>query len=57
VKKVFGKLQIFSAAFMAFGQGSNDGQKFIGAFTLVLVLSGCCPRSWYPRGSFWRAPA
>ncbi len=43
VKKVFGKLQILSAAFMAFGHGSNDGQKFIGAFTLALVLGGVLP--------------
>jgi PiT family inorganic phosphate transporter len=40
VKKLFGKLQILSAAFMAFGHGSNDGQKFIGVFTLALVLGG-----------------
>ena len=38
VRRLFGKLQILSAAFMAFSHGSNDGQKFIGAFTLVLVL-------------------
>ncbi len=40
VRKIFGKLQIFSAAFMAFGHGSNDGQKFMGAFGLALLLSG-----------------
>lgn len=40
VRKLFGKLQILSAAFMAFGHGSNDGQKFIGVFTLALVLGG-----------------
>lgn len=40
VRKLFGKLQLLSAAFMAFGHGSNDGQKFIGAFTLALVLGG-----------------
>jgi PiT family inorganic phosphate transporter len=40
VQKIFGKLQILSAAFMAFGHGSNDGQKFIGVFTLALVLGG-----------------
>ncbi len=40
VKKLFGKCQILSAAFMAFGHGSNDGQKFIGAFVLALVLGG-----------------
>ena len=43
VKSLFGKLQILSAAFMAFGHGSNDGQKFIGAFTLALVLGGALP--------------
>ena len=40
VRKLFGKLQILSAAFMAYSHGANDGQKFIGAFTLVLLLSG-----------------
>jgi PiT family inorganic phosphate transporter len=39
-RRLFGRLQIFSAAFMAFGHGSNDGQKFIGVFTLTLVLGG-----------------
>jgi len=34
---------LLSAAFMAFGHGSNDGQKFIGAFTLALVLGGVLP--------------
>jgi len=43
IRKLFGKLQILSAAFMAFGHGSNDGQKFIGAFTLALVLGGVLP--------------
>jgi PiT family inorganic phosphate transporter len=37
-RKVFSKLQILSAAFMAFTHGSNDGQKFMGVFTLALVL-------------------
>ena len=49
VRNIFGKLQILSAAFMAFGHGSNDGQKFIGAFTLALVLGGVLPEfnvSW-----------
>ena len=43
VRKTFGKLQILSAAFMAFGHGSNDGQKFIGTFTLALLLGGIIP--------------
>jgi PiT family inorganic phosphate transporter len=36
----FSRLQILSAAFMAFSHGSNDGQKFMGVFTLALVLGG-----------------
>jgi len=40
IRRVFGRLQVLSSAFMAFGHGSNDGQKFIGAFTLALVLGG-----------------
>ncbi|MCS6952893.1 MAG: inorganic phosphate transporter [Bryobacterales bacterium] len=43
IRRVFGRLQVLSAAFMAFSHGSNDGQKFIGAFTLVLVLGGVLP--------------
>jgi PiT family inorganic phosphate transporter len=40
IRQFFGKAQLLSAAFMAFGHGSNDGQKFIGVFSLVLLLSG-----------------
>ena len=40
VRRVFGKAQILSAAFMAFSHGSNDGQKFIGIFSLALLLGG-----------------
>jgi PiT family inorganic phosphate transporter len=43
VRRLFGRLQLVSAAFMAFSHGSNDGQKFIGAFTLTLVLGGVLP--------------
>ncbi len=43
VRRFFGKAQILSAAFMAFSHGSNDGQKFIGVFTLVLVIGGVLP--------------
>jgi PiT family inorganic phosphate transporter len=48
VRGLFGRLQIMSAAFMAFSHGSNDGQKFIGAFTLTLVLGGLLPRFEVP---------
>ena len=43
VRRLFSRLQPFSAAFMAFGHGSNDGQKFIGVFALALVLGGILP--------------
>jgi PiT family inorganic phosphate transporter len=37
VNRVFGKLQIGSAAFMAFSHGSNDAQKTMGVITLALA--------------------
>jgi PiT family inorganic phosphate transporter len=40
IRSVFSRLQILSAAFMAFSHGSNDGQKFMGVFALALVLGG-----------------
>ncbi|MFQ5828797.1 MAG: anion permease [Candidatus Methylomirabilia bacterium] len=43
VRRLFSRLQLLSAAFMAFSHGSNDGQKFIGTFTLTLVLGGVIP--------------
>jgi len=43
VKTTFRYLQILSSAFMAFSHGSNDGQKFMGAFTLALVLGHALP--------------
>jgi inorganic phosphate transporter, PiT family len=48
VRRVFGRLQILSAAFMAFSHGSNDGQKFIGVFTLALLLGGVLPTFQVP---------
>jgi inorganic phosphate transporter, PiT family len=44
VRKVFGRLQVGSAASMAFGHGTNDGQKFIGVFVLTLILGGAYTR-------------
>ena len=41
--RLFSRLQIFSAAFMAFNHGSNDGQKFIGVFALALFIGGVLP--------------
>ncbi|MDD5223425.1 MAG: inorganic phosphate transporter [bacterium] len=50
IKKIFGPLQMLSAAFMAFAHGSNDGQKFMGVFTLALVMGGVLPEFKIP---FW----
>ncbi|MBN1505023.1 MAG: inorganic phosphate transporter [Candidatus Eisenbacteria bacterium] len=36
-------LQVFSSAFVAFSHGSNDGQKFMGPFSLALVMGGVLP--------------
>jgi len=48
VRRTFGRLQILSAGFMAFSHGSNDGQKFIGVFTLALMLGGILPAFQVP---------
>jgi PiT family inorganic phosphate transporter len=38
---------------MAFSHGSNDGQKFMGVFTLALILGGVMPM---PEGSAFPIP-
>jgi len=48
VRRVFGRLQVASAALMSLSHGSNDGQKFIGVFTLALVLGGVLPEFAVP---------
>jgi PiT family inorganic phosphate transporter len=40
VNKHFSKLQIISAAFMAFSHGSNDAQKSMGIITVALLAGG-----------------
>jgi PiT family inorganic phosphate transporter len=39
----FRRLQVLSAAFMAFSHGSNDAQKTMGIMTLALVTAGVIP--------------
>lgn len=39
----FRRLQLVSAAFMAFSHGSNDAQKTMGIMTLALVTAGILP--------------
>jgi PiT family inorganic phosphate transporter len=48
VRGPFRGLQILSSGFMAFSHGSNDGQKFMGAFTLALVLANVLPEFVIP---------
>ncbi|MGH2355307.1 MAG: inorganic phosphate transporter [Chloroflexota bacterium] len=43
IRAIFSRGQIASAAFMAFSHGSNDAQKFMGAFALTLVAGGVLP--------------
>jgi len=39
VSRVFGKLQLFSAAYMGFSHGTNDAQKTMGIIALALVAA------------------
>ncbi|MDM8000789.1 MAG: inorganic phosphate transporter [Dehalococcoidia bacterium] len=52
VRAVFGRLQIISAGFMAFSHGSNDGQKFMGIFTLAMVLEYARQNGLTPSSDF-----
>jgi len=40
ITTIFGKLQIVTAAAMAFSHGSNDAQKTMGVITLALLVNG-----------------
>ena len=44
----FRRLQVLSAAFMAFSHGSNDAQKTMGIVTLALVAAGLIPEPVVP---------
>jgi len=39
-RRLFDRLQLLSAAFMAFNHGLNDGQKFMGVFALTMLAGG-----------------
>ncbi|MCH7566451.1 MAG: inorganic phosphate transporter, partial [Nitrospirae bacterium] len=41
--KLFSRLQIVSAGFMAFSHGANDAQKAMGIITLALLSAGLIP--------------
>jgi PiT family inorganic phosphate transporter len=44
----FRRLQVVSAAYMAFSHGSNDAQKTMGVMTLALVTAGIIPEFKVP---------
>lgn len=48
-KRFFDRFQILTGMGMAFAHGLNDGQKFIGVFTLGLVMGGVLPEFEIPK--------
>ena len=49
-KRYFDRMQMMSAGFMAFNHGLNDGQKFMGVFTMTLLAGGAIKEFHIP---FW----
>lgn len=47
-KRNYDRAQMASAAFMAFNHGLNDGQKFMGVFTMTLLAGGAIPEFHIP---------
>lgn len=47
-QKIFSRMQLLSASFMAFSHGANDAQKVMGVITLALVSSGQLTSSEIP---------
>jgi PiT family inorganic phosphate transporter len=50
VSRIFGRLQVISAAYMAFSHGSNDAQKTMGVLTMALASY----HGW--SGEEWQVP-
>jgi PiT family inorganic phosphate transporter len=50
VSRIFGRLQVVSAAYMAFSHGSNDAQKTMGVITMALASY----HGW--TGEEWQVP-
>jgi inorganic phosphate transporter, PiT family len=48
INERFRRLQVISAAYMAFSHGSNDAQKTMGVMTLALVAAGIIPEPVVP---------
>lgn len=47
-RQTFGKLQIFSASFMAYQHGQNDAQKVMGVLALALFVGGYLHKDGVP---------
>ncbi|WP_079989404.1 inorganic phosphate transporter [Candidatus Protochlamydia phocaeensis] len=47
-KKTFMRLQLLSSSLMAYSHGSNDSQKFMGAFSLALLIAGLSSTFYVP---------
>jgi len=48
VSRIFGRAQVFSAAFMAFSHGTNDAQKSMGIIALALAINASGPGGSVP---------
>jgi PiT family inorganic phosphate transporter len=48
LQRIFRRLQVFSAGYMAFAHGSNDAQKTMGIITLALFSAGVIPTNDVP---------
>jgi PiT family inorganic phosphate transporter len=56
VTAIFGRLQILSAAWMAFAHGSNDAQKTMGVMTMALAAYAPTAHYYGLTGTNWRVP-
>jgi PiT family inorganic phosphate transporter len=56
VTAIFGRLQILSAAWMAFAHGSNDAQKTMGVITMALAAYPPTALYFGLSGSNWEVP-
>ena len=55
--RLFSRLQLVSASFMAFSHGANDAQKAMGIITLALVSAGVLPTAEVPAWVIGMMPA
>ena len=56
VSSLFSRLQVLSAAYMAFSHGSNDAQKTMGVITMALAAYAPTAAAYHLSGSSWAVP-